>query len=748
MAQSGRNGDEPENLPGAYEPGGHEPGRVRPSGPLGRPTDSPTGGMRAGDPAQVGPYRLLSMLGQGGMGTVHLGEAPDGTRVAVKLLHHSIAADPGFRRRFRREVEAAKRVARFCTAAVLDAEMDGEVVYLVTEYVPGPTLRQAVEQNGPLRGSSLEGLAVSVATALRAIHAAGIIHRDLKPGNVLLSPVGPKVIDFGVAHLTDGAGHMSSAVVGTPAFMSPEQFEGGPLTPASDVFAWASTIAYAGTGRAPFGNGPLPVVLNRVINGAPDLGGLDGPLGTLVARALAKNPAERPAVEDILDALTGSPSTAGGDMEITTLPGDRRRRRLLTGVGAGVAALAVIATVVAIRLSQEDTHASASATSSAASTRPAAVVGTGDPAPTASSASPTSPASTVSPGPTSSGGNPLRESGVRLAYRQDPEAQRQAGVFAAQGRKADAALMRALAAVPHPVNLNMPAVEAARTTASTVRLASAHHAVPVFVTDHVPMKDCSQWGEPDERSYRDWIDGVAKGIGRARAVVVLEPNSLTRLPGSDSCSQGTKAGAAERYRELSYAVKSLEKLPHTAVYLDGGIKGWPSLVAIADRLVKAGVRQADGFYLNTADFQVTDELLRYGESLSRCIYLKMYDSENACNGTDIDAVPAGAPLTHFVIDTSRNGKGGWEPPEGKYADPQPWCNPSGRGVGLRPTTRTGNELADAFLWLRYPEQSNGQCTRGGKGPQDPVYHQVDPVGGSWWALLALERARNAVPPLR
>ncbi|KAB8186352.1 glycoside hydrolase family 6 protein [Microbispora catharanthi] len=709
---------------------GHESGPGWPSGPQ-HPAD-----LRTGDPHQVGPYRLVRRLGEGGMGTVYLGETPDGTRVAVKLLHHTIAADPDFRRRFRREVEAAKRVARFCTAAVLDAEMDGETVYLVTEYVPGPTLREAVERDGPLRGSSLDGLAVSIATALRAIHAAGIIHRDLKPGNVLLSPIGPKVIDFGVAHLSDTATH-SSAVVGTPSFMSPEQFEGGPLTPASDVFAWASTIAYAGTGHAPFGNGPLPVVINRVINGEPDLTGLDGPLGTLVARALAKNPAQRPAVQDILDALTGSSPVE--ESWVTTLPGGgRRRRRLLTGVGAAVAGLAVIATVVALWPSGGDPHASASATSSATSTRSAVVI----------PEEPTPIASTASKAPTGSGGNPLREPGVRFAYKQEPDPQRQAGVWNGQGRKADAALMRALAAVPHPVNLNMPAAEAGRTVASTVRVASARHAVPVFVTDHVPMKDCSQWGEPDERSYRDWIDRVAKGIGKARTVVVLEPNSLTRLPGSNSCSQGSKAGAAERYRELAYAVNRLGKLPHTAVYLDGGIKGWPSLVEIADRLVKAKVKRADGFYLNTADFQETDELVRYGESLSRCLYLKMNNGGSTCTGAEIDAVPAGAPLTHFVIDTSRNGKGVWQPPEGKYADPQIWCNPPGRGVGIRPTTDTGSELADAFLWLRSPEQSNGQCTRGGHGPQDPVYHQVDPQGGTWWSVLALDRARNAVPPLR
>ncbi|MFI7030952.1 glycoside hydrolase family 6 protein [Microbispora rosea] len=710
--------------------GGSEAGGLRGFG------EGHESGLRAGDPAQVGPYRLVRRLGEGGMGTVYLGEAPDGTRVAVKLLHHTVAADPDFRRRFRREVEAAKRVARFCTAAVLDAEMDGETAYLVTEYVPGPTLRQAVEQDGPLRGSSLDGLAVSIATALRAIHAAGIIHRDLKPGNVLLSPIGPKVIDFGVAHLSDTATH-SSAVVGTPSFMSPEQFDGGPLTPASDVFAWAGTVAYAGTGRAPFGNGPLPVVINRVINGEPDLTGLDGPLGALVTRALAKNPAQRPTVRDILDTLTGSSGLE--EPWVTTLPGGGRRRRgLLAGAAAGVAGLAVIATAVAVWPSDHDTHAAASATSSVTTTRPA-VEASGGPAPA-------TPA--VSKAPTGSGGNPLREPGVRFAYLPDSEAQRQANAWNTKGRKADAALMRALAAVPHPVNLNMPAAEAGRTVASTVRVASAHHAVPVFVTDHVPMKDCSHWGEPDERSYRDWIDRVAKGIGTARAVVVLEPNSLTRLPGSNSCSQGTKAGAAERYRELSYAVNRLGKLPHTAVYLDGGIKGWPSLVEIADRLVKAGVKRADGFYLNVADFQQTEELLRYGESLSRCLYLKTSDGASTCTGPELDAVPAETPLTHFVIDTSRNGKGVWQPPEGKYADPQIWCNPPGRGVGRRPTTDTGSELADAFLWLRSPEQSNGQCTRGGKGPQDPVYHQVDPIGGTWWSVLALDRARNAVPPLR
>ncbi|KAA9381504.1 protein kinase [Microbispora cellulosiformans] len=705
------------------------------SGTNGGEAGSLPSGLRTGDPAQVGPYRLVRRLGEGGMGVVYLGEAPDGTRVAVKLLHHTIAADPDFRRRFRREVEAAKRVARFCTAAVLDAEVDGETVYLVTEYVPGPTLREAVERDGPLRGSSLDGLAVSVATALRAVHAAGIIHRDLKPGNVLLSPMGPKVIDFGVAHVTDTGTH-SSAVVGTPAFMSPEQFDGSALTPASDVFAWAGTVAYAATGRAPFGNGPLPVVLNQVINGEPRLDGLDGPLRPLIERALAKDPAVRPTVPEILDALTGSP--AGPEVWVTTLPGGRRNRRgLVAGAAAGVAAVAVIATVIAVRPWDGDApHAGTSVTS----TRSAAVAG-GDPAPATSQAP---QAGGDDPGR----GNPLREPGVRFAYRADPDARRQANIWNAQGRKADAALMRALAAVPHPVNLNASADEAGRTVASAMRAAAARHAVAVIVTDQVPKKDCSKWGEADERAYRAWIDAVAKAIGSGRAVVVLEPNSLTRIPGSDSCPAGGRAAAAERYRELGYAVNLLRRLPHTAVYLDGGIEGWPGMAEIADRLLKAGVARADGFYLNMSDYQETDRLLRYGESLSLCLHVKTKDPGSACTGAEMGAVPAGAPLTHFVLDSSRNGRGGWEPPKGKYADPEKWCNPPGLGVGPRPTTETGSELADAFLWLRAPERSNGQCTRGGPGPEDPEWRQVDPVGGTWWAALALDRAKNAVPPLR
>ncbi|NUP83191.1 MAG: serine/threonine protein kinase, partial [Nonomuraea sp.] len=156
--------------------------------------------------SQIGRYRLLSVLGRGGMGTVHLAEDPSGQRVAVKVINPELSQHEQFRMRFRREADAAQRVRRFCTAAVIEAALDGELLYVVTEYVPGPNLEEAVRQSGPMRGSSLDALAVSVATALTAIHGAGVVHRDLKPSNVLLSPVGPRVIDFGIARALDTLG--------------------------------------------------------------------------------------------------------------------------------------------------------------------------------------------------------------------------------------------------------------------------------------------------------------------------------------------------------------------------------------------------------------------------------------------------------------------------------------------------------------------------------------------------------------
>ena len=257
----------------------------------------------------IGGYVLRRELGRGGMGVVHLATTPAGGLAAVKVIHPQLAGDPAFRRRFDREVAAARSVARFCTAPVLDAGIEGGVAYLVTEYVKGPDLAQAVREQGPLTGADLEALAVGIATALHAIHGAGVIHRDLKPSNVLLSPLGPRVIDFGIAQLVDSQSLASQSILGTPAFMAPEQVRAEPLTPATDVYAWGGVIAFAGTGRLPFGGGSPPEVLYRIVNEGPNLDGLDETMRAVVERAMAKDPARRPSAQRLLDELVGGRPT-------------------------------------------------------------------------------------------------------------------------------------------------------------------------------------------------------------------------------------------------------------------------------------------------------------------------------------------------------------------------------------------------------------------------------------------------------
>ncbi|MCK2221057.1 serine/threonine protein kinase [Actinomadura sp. ATCC 31491] len=253
----------------------------------------------------IGGYALRRLLGRGGMGEVHLAVTPTGGLAAVKLIAPALARDPAFRRRFEREVAAARRVARFCTAAVLDAGIDGDVAYLVTEYVKGPDLAQAVRDQGPFSGGNLEALAVGIATALSAIHGAGVVHRDLKPSNVLLSPLGPRVIDFGIAQLVDQQSLVSQGVLGTPAYMAPEQVRGEVVTGAADVFAWGGVIAFAGTGRAPFGGGAPGEVLYRITMEEPRLDGLDDGIRGIVARALAKDARLRPSAQELLGELVG-----------------------------------------------------------------------------------------------------------------------------------------------------------------------------------------------------------------------------------------------------------------------------------------------------------------------------------------------------------------------------------------------------------------------------------------------------------
>jgi Protein kinase domain len=264
--------------------------------------------LRPGDPVRVAGYRVTARLGSGGQGTVFLGQAPDGAAVAVKLLHARLDNTPEARVRFAREIGAARRVASFCTARILAADVEGETPYLVSEFIAGPTLSQAVRERGPLTGDDLHRLAVGTANALVAIHAAGVVHRDLKPANILLGEQGPRVVDFGIARAMDATSTLTSQVIGTPAYMAPEQVAGDPVSPATDIFAWAATMVFAATGCAPFGQDTVPAVFQRVLSQTPDLGGLPAPLRTIVTFCLAKNPADRPTAEQLLHDLLRGPA--------------------------------------------------------------------------------------------------------------------------------------------------------------------------------------------------------------------------------------------------------------------------------------------------------------------------------------------------------------------------------------------------------------------------------------------------------
>ncbi|GAA3230140.1 serine/threonine-protein kinase [Nonomuraea helvata] len=257
--------------------------------------------LREDDPTALGPYRLLGRLGAGGQGTVYLGQTPDGRQVAVKLLREGA----GFDDRLAKEIAAARRVEPFCIAQVLDVSL-GERPYIVTEYVEGPSLQQA----GRHTGADLQRLAVATATALAAIHQAGIVHRDFKPANVLLGPGGPRVIDFGIARAMDDAVTHTSSIVGTPAYMAPEQLAGQPVGPPADVFAWASVMVWAANETPPFGQDTLPAIINRILHNEPQLGDLPQPLRSVVYDCLAKDPRARPTMRDVILRLLSGQNAA------------------------------------------------------------------------------------------------------------------------------------------------------------------------------------------------------------------------------------------------------------------------------------------------------------------------------------------------------------------------------------------------------------------------------------------------------
>ena len=260
--------------------------------------------LRGDDPAQVGSYRLTARLGAGGMGVVYLATAGNGSPVAVKVLRPELSGDTEFRTRFSREVAALTRVKGVCTVRVIEADTVSAQPYLVTEYVEGPSLSEYIESRGPMDPRMLYGLATGLAEALTAIHAAGIVHRDLKPSNVLLTTGGPKVIDFGIAQVLEATAVTKAGfTVGSAGFMAPEQIMGRAAS-AADLFSWAVTIAYAASGRSPFGTGTTEAILYRILHDTPDFAGVPGSLLPQITAALAKEPQARPTASELLSQLT------------------------------------------------------------------------------------------------------------------------------------------------------------------------------------------------------------------------------------------------------------------------------------------------------------------------------------------------------------------------------------------------------------------------------------------------------------
>jgi len=356
------------------------------------------------------------------------------------------------------------------------------------------------------------------------------------------------------------------------------------------------------------------------------------------------------------------------------------------------------------------------------------------------------------------------------------DAARQIADLRARNDTRDADLIETMVSTPTAIWLTggTPA-DVGDEVAAIVARARDRHEVPILVAYDVPGRDCSQYsagGAATGDEYRQWIRAVADAIGDAEVVVILEPDGIALLPAD--------CGQPDTYHRLDLlhdATRTLRMASKARIYLDAGHAAWHPVGEISGRLVQAGVTGVNGFSLNVSNYQATDRTVAVGRWIARCIGYgtgnghgdfgacpSQYDSDPGdpatWHVTDLhyDDLAGSVPpdtLPHFVVDTSRNGQGPWIAPAGanggasgaSSGDQQEWCNPPGRGAGPRPTTTTGDPLVDAYLWIKVPGESDGQCLRGTAGPADPVRSSPDPPAGTWFPEMALELARNASPPL-
>jgi serine/threonine protein kinase len=353
--------------------------------------------LEPGDPLRLGRFEILARLGEGGQGIVYLGrgDGPGEERVAIKVLRSSV--DPTVLERLARELEAVHHVQPFVTARVIEGAAEGDRRYIVSEFIDGPSLAERVAARGPLPEGEVLRLAAGTATALTAIHGAGVVHRDFKPANVLLGPDGPRVVDFGIARLTDAA-TITSGVIGTPSYIAPEQLAGERPTSAVDIFAWAVTTAFAATGRQAFGADTVPAVMQRILHAEPDLTGVPPSLLPIVRECLNKDPGLRPSARDLLlrlvDPSALRPALTSVDQasyaqptEPAAVPRPRRRVPVLAAAAAaGAVALAAAGVVLLTQRSPGNPVTTTGTTSSAAGP------GSSPAGPTRLAAGPASPA--------------------------------------------------------------------------------------------------------------------------------------------------------------------------------------------------------------------------------------------------------------------------------------------------------------------------------------------------------------------